>query len=116
MSSTEDEDYVYFFFREAAVEYINCGKVCNIFFPSSSDENNDDDDYVDRAICRLCTISPITELSPFRRRINNRREKKRDLFAAAPVVAIVLHFEGTSLTFDTLSWELLRVNYGLVEN
>ena len=112
MSSTEDEDYVYFFFREAAVEYINCGKVCNIFFPS--DENNDDDD-VDRAICRLCTISPITELSPFRRRINNRREKK-DLFAAAPVVAIVLHFEGTSLTFDTLSWELLRVNYGLVEN
>ena len=27
VSSTEDEDYVYFFFREAAVEYINCGKV-----------------------------------------------------------------------------------------
>jgi len=26
VSSTEDEDYVYFFFREAAVEYINCGK------------------------------------------------------------------------------------------
>ena len=75
MSSTEDEDYVYFFFREAAVEYINCGKVCNIFFPSSAaDENNDDDD-VDRAICRLCTISPITELSPFRC-INNRREKR----------------------------------------
>ena len=112
MSSTEDEDYVYFFFREAAVEYINCGKVCNIFFPS--DENNDDDD-VDRAICRLCTISPITELSPFRRRINNRREKKKT-YLLKPVVAIVLHFEGNSLTFDTLSWELLRVNYGLVEN
>lgn len=26
VSSAEDEDYVYFFFREAAVEYINCGK------------------------------------------------------------------------------------------
>ena len=23
----EDEDYVYFFLREQAVEYINCGKV-----------------------------------------------------------------------------------------
>ena len=23
----EDENYVYFFFREQAVEYINCGKV-----------------------------------------------------------------------------------------
>ena len=80
MSSTEDEDYVYFFFREAAVEYINCGKVCNIFFPS--DENNDDDD-VDRAICRLCTISPITELSPFRR-INNRRRKKKTYLLLRP--------------------------------
>ena len=27
MSSLEDEDHVYFFFRETAVEYINCGKV-----------------------------------------------------------------------------------------
>jgi len=26
VGSTEDENYVYFFFREAAVEYINCGK------------------------------------------------------------------------------------------
>ena len=26
MSSQQDEDHVYFFFREAAVEYINCGK------------------------------------------------------------------------------------------
>ena len=24
----EDDDYVYFFLREQAVEYINCGKVC----------------------------------------------------------------------------------------
>jgi hypothetical protein len=32
VSSTEDEDYVYFFFREAAVEYINCGKVSFKFF------------------------------------------------------------------------------------
>ena len=28
----EDDDYVYFFLREQAVEYINCGKVNN-FFP-----------------------------------------------------------------------------------
>lgn len=27
VSSMEDEDNVYFFFRENAVEYINCGKV-----------------------------------------------------------------------------------------
>ncbi len=27
VNSLEDEDHVYFFFREAAVEYINCGKV-----------------------------------------------------------------------------------------
>ena len=27
VSSLEDEDHVYFFLREAAVEYINCGKV-----------------------------------------------------------------------------------------
>ena len=26
VSSLEDEDFVYFFFREAAVEHINCGK------------------------------------------------------------------------------------------
>ena len=25
--SIDHEDYVYFFFRESAVEYINCGKV-----------------------------------------------------------------------------------------
>ena len=28
----EDDDYVYFFLREQAVEYINCGKVIKIFF------------------------------------------------------------------------------------
>ena len=27
VTSVEDGDYVYFFFREKAVEYINCGKV-----------------------------------------------------------------------------------------
>lgn len=27
VSSIEDEDFVYFFFREEAVEYMNCGKV-----------------------------------------------------------------------------------------
>ena len=27
VSSMEDSDHVYFFFRESAVEYINCGKV-----------------------------------------------------------------------------------------
>ena len=27
MSSIEDEEHVYFFFRESAVEHINCGKV-----------------------------------------------------------------------------------------
>lgn len=27
VTSVEDGDYVYFFFREQAVEYINCGKV-----------------------------------------------------------------------------------------
>jgi hypothetical protein len=27
----EDDDHVYFFFREAAVEYINCGKVKTFF-------------------------------------------------------------------------------------
>ena len=28
VTSLEDGEYVYFFFREQAVEYINCGKVC----------------------------------------------------------------------------------------
>jgi len=28
VSSYEIGDYVYFFFRETAVEFINCGKVC----------------------------------------------------------------------------------------
>ena len=27
VSSYEVDDYVYFFFRETAIEYINCGKV-----------------------------------------------------------------------------------------
>ena len=27
VGSVEDNDYVYFFFRESAVEYMNCGKV-----------------------------------------------------------------------------------------
>ena len=27
VSTLEDENHVYFFFRESAVEYINCGKV-----------------------------------------------------------------------------------------
>lgn len=27
VNALEDEDHVYFFFREAAVEHINCGKV-----------------------------------------------------------------------------------------
>ena len=27
----EDDDYVYFFLREQAAEYINCGKVNNFF-------------------------------------------------------------------------------------
>ena len=27
VSSLEDEDHVYFFFRESAVEFMNCGKV-----------------------------------------------------------------------------------------
>ena len=27
VSSIEDEEHVYFFFRESAVEHINCGKV-----------------------------------------------------------------------------------------
>ena len=27
----EDDDYVYFFLREQAVEYINCGKVEQIY-------------------------------------------------------------------------------------
>jgi semaphorin 6 len=31
VSSMTQRDFVYFFFRETAVEYINCGKV-NIFF------------------------------------------------------------------------------------
>ena len=30
VSSMEDEDHVYFFFRESAVEYINCGKVISM--------------------------------------------------------------------------------------
>jgi len=34
VSSLEDEDHVYFFFRESAVEYINCGKVS--LYPSRS--------------------------------------------------------------------------------
>ena len=31
VTSLEDGEYVYFFFREQAVEYINCGKVCTFF-------------------------------------------------------------------------------------
>jgi hypothetical protein len=27
VGSIEDDDHVYFFFRESAVEFINCGKV-----------------------------------------------------------------------------------------
>ncbi len=27
VGAVEDEDFVYFFFREEAVEFINCGKV-----------------------------------------------------------------------------------------
>jgi len=32
VSSLEYKDYIFFFFREIAVEYINCGKVNMIFF------------------------------------------------------------------------------------
>ena len=35
VSSLEDEDHVYFFFRESAVEFMNCGKVS--FLTSVSD-------------------------------------------------------------------------------
>ena len=31
VTSLEDGDYVYFFFREQAVEYINCGKVIFVY-------------------------------------------------------------------------------------
>ena len=31
VNALEDEDHVYFFFREAAVEFINCGKVSGSF-------------------------------------------------------------------------------------
>lgn len=31
MSSYEIGDYIYFFFREPAIEYINCGKVNTVF-------------------------------------------------------------------------------------
>lgn len=31
VNTISDEDYVYFFFREQAVEYINCGKVKMIY-------------------------------------------------------------------------------------
>lgn len=31
VSSLEYKDYIFFFFREIAVEYINCGKVNNIY-------------------------------------------------------------------------------------
>ena len=30
VSSIEDKDFVYFFFREEAVEFMNCGKVGDI--------------------------------------------------------------------------------------
>lgn len=50
VSSLEYKDYIFFFFREIAVEYINCGKVNNIYFfvytihsmplPSSEYKNN----------------------------------------------------------------------------
>ena len=32
VNSLEDEDHVYFFFRESAIEFMNCGKVNNNFF------------------------------------------------------------------------------------
>ena len=35
VSSLEDEDHVYFFFRESAVEFMNCGKV-SLFEPAFS--------------------------------------------------------------------------------
>ena len=35
VTSLEDGDYVYFFFREQAVEYINCGKVIFIILGDS---------------------------------------------------------------------------------
>jgi len=31
VSSLEYKDYIFFFFREIAVEYINCGKVNNTY-------------------------------------------------------------------------------------
>ena len=31
VSTLEDNDHVYFFFRESAVEHINCGKVRTLF-------------------------------------------------------------------------------------
>ena len=31
VGSLEDEDHVYFFFRESAVEFMNCGKVSSRF-------------------------------------------------------------------------------------
>lgn len=31
VSSYEISDYIYFFFRETAIEYINCGKVQAVF-------------------------------------------------------------------------------------
>ena len=42
----EDEDYVYFFLREQAVEYINCGKVVIMMMvmrKSDADVDNNDD-------------------------------------------------------------------------
>ena len=37
VNSVEDENHVYFFFRESAVEYINCGKV-QFLIPYSPDK------------------------------------------------------------------------------
>ena len=34
VNALEDEEHVYFFFREAAVEHINCGKVSDLEWAS----------------------------------------------------------------------------------
>ena len=36
VNALEDEEHVYFFFREAAVEHINCGKVSDLEWASIS--------------------------------------------------------------------------------
>lgn len=54
VGSVEDEDHVYFFFRETAVEYINCGKVSQD--GPECDDNDDEQQWLSISFSRAFTL------------------------------------------------------------